>query len=78
MNVDELIELEQELRKAKIIADILFSDVAENVNESIPAADHERYADLSGILVDYLAAANKEIIRLEKMAYGKAETEEKK
>ena len=71
MNTDELLELEQDITKAKCIADILFSEMAEaTANLSLGKEYHERLADITSILVDYMAAAKKEINRLEMIING--------
>lgn len=72
MNIDELMELEQDITKAKCIADIFFAETAE-ATETIAFNKeyHKRFADLASILVDYLAAAKQEIERLEVMINGK-------
>lgn len=72
MNTDELLELEQDIIKAKCIADILFSETAEATETiSFNKEYHERFANMASILVDYLAAAKHEIERLEVMINGK-------
>ena len=71
MNVDALMELEQDIVKAKFMADILFSETAEDTERGLCREEHERLANISSILIDYLAAAKQEITRLEAELYGK-------
>ena len=71
MSIDELIELEQDITKAKVIADILFSETMENDEKTISNEEHEKLAHLSSILIDYLAAAKQEISRIEVILDGK-------
>ena len=71
MNKDELLELEQDIAKAKCIADILFSETAEATDNLYLGKEyHERISNISSILVDYLAAAKEEINRLEMICNG--------
>lgn len=72
MNTDELLELEQDISKAKCMADIIFSETAAATEMTgFNKAYRERFADMASILVDYLAAAKQEIERLEVAINGK-------
>ena len=71
MNVDALMELEQNIIKAKCMADILFNETVENTESGLCKEEHEQLSNISSILIDYLAAAKQEVLRLEAELYGK-------
>ncbi len=70
MSTDDLLDLEQSIEKAKCVADILFSETAEAAQTRASKAYQERFFNLTSVIVDYLAAAKKEIERLENTING--------